>query len=379
MQDVDYNKLIEQFGCSYISNDQLDRMERLLQQPIHPWLRRGIFFSHRDLDMCLDLYEQGKPFYLYTGRGPSSESMHVGHLIPFMFTKWLQDAFNVPLVIQITDDEKYYNNDMSRVEIERIAIENIKDIIAMGFDPNKTFIFRNLDYYGDMYRVIVDISKHITMNQVKGAFGFDMEDSIGKWSFPTAQIAPSFSASFPHIFHGDIHVPCLIPQAIDQDPYFRMTRKVAPKLGYLKPSLIHSVFLPAIDGPNTKMSSSVSKGAIFLTDTDATIRKKVSSMFSGGGITKEKHMQHGANLDIDVPYQWLRFFLYDDDRFEYIGNAYSTGKMTTGEIKKELSDILIKMIGEHQKRRGMINDVIVSSFMTKKPLPPFCEALNRLN
>lgn len=40
-------------------------------------------------------------------QGPSSESLHLGHLVPFMFTKWLQDTFNVPLVIQMTDDEKY--------------------------------------------------------------------------------------------------------------------------------------------------------------------------------------------------------------------------------------------------------------------------------
>ena len=42
-----------------------------------------------------------------TGRGPSSESLHLGHLIPFHFTLWLQKAFKVPLVIQLTDDEKF--------------------------------------------------------------------------------------------------------------------------------------------------------------------------------------------------------------------------------------------------------------------------------
>ena len=42
------------------------------------------------------------------GRGPSSESLHMGHLVPFMFTKYLQDVFDVPLVIQLTDDEKYF-------------------------------------------------------------------------------------------------------------------------------------------------------------------------------------------------------------------------------------------------------------------------------
>ena len=39
-----------------------------------------------DFGLILDRYEKGQPFYLYTGRGPSSDSMHMGHLIPFMFT-----------------------------------------------------------------------------------------------------------------------------------------------------------------------------------------------------------------------------------------------------------------------------------------------------
>ncbi len=41
----------------------------------------------RDLHQILDDVEKGKPFYLYTGRGPSSGAMHIGHLLPFMFTK----------------------------------------------------------------------------------------------------------------------------------------------------------------------------------------------------------------------------------------------------------------------------------------------------
>jgi len=57
---------------------------------------------YSDFGLILDRYEKGQPFYLYTGRGPSSDSMHMGHLIPFMFTAWLQRVFDVPLVVQIT-------------------------------------------------------------------------------------------------------------------------------------------------------------------------------------------------------------------------------------------------------------------------------------
>lgn len=64
----------------------------------------------------------------------------------------------------------------------------------------------------------------VTMNQVRGIFGFTMESSIGKIAFPAVQAAPSFPTSFPHMFGNRRDIRCLIPCAIDQDPYFRMTR-----------------------------------------------------------------------------------------------------------------------------------------------------------
>ena len=56
-----------------LDNELVARIERVTGKRPHRFLRRGIFFSHRELNKILDLYEQGKKFYLYTGRGPSSE------------------------------------------------------------------------------------------------------------------------------------------------------------------------------------------------------------------------------------------------------------------------------------------------------------------
>lgn len=88
---IDYDKLIDKFGSQRITPELIARVERLTKRPAHHWLRRGIFFSHRDLTWILDQYEAGIPFYLYTGRGPSSDALHLGHLVPFMFTKYLQE------------------------------------------------------------------------------------------------------------------------------------------------------------------------------------------------------------------------------------------------------------------------------------------------
>lgn len=86
---VDYDKLVREFGATRISKELLKRFERVTGRRPHRFMRRGIVFSHRDLNLILDRYEKGQPFYLYTGRGPSSDSMHVGHTIPFEFTKYV--------------------------------------------------------------------------------------------------------------------------------------------------------------------------------------------------------------------------------------------------------------------------------------------------
>jgi tryptophanyl-tRNA synthetase len=86
---IDYDKLIQTFGSKKIDNELLERFEKLTGKKPHRLMRRGLVFSHRDLNLILDNYEKGTPFFLYTGRGPSSTSMHVGHSIPFEFTKWV--------------------------------------------------------------------------------------------------------------------------------------------------------------------------------------------------------------------------------------------------------------------------------------------------
>jgi tryptophanyl-tRNA synthetase len=80
---------------------------------------------------------------------------------------------------------------------------------------------------------------------------------------------------------------------------------------------------------------------ILLTDTPQMVSDKINKYAkSGGGATLEEHRSKGADLNVDIPYQWLRFFLEDDEELLRIGTSYKKGEMTTGEIKA----ILIKVI-----------------------------------
>ncbi len=367
---IDYDKLVRDFGCNRIDATLIERIERLTGRKAHRFLRRGLFFTHKDLDTLLNAYEAGESFYLYTGRGPSSESLHLGHLIPFQFTQWLQEVFDVPVVIQLTDDEKFLWKDLTLQECHRLAFENAKDIIACGFNPAKTFIFSDLDYISTMYPTVLKIQKAVTYSQAKGIFGFTGESNIGRVAFPAVQAAPSFPACFPVVLGTrGAKMRCLIPQAIDQDPYFRMTRDIAPRLGYKKPALIHSKFFPALQGSHIKMSASSTTTTILVTDTPKQVAKKINThAFSGGGATVEEQRERGANLAVDIPYQYLRFFLEDDEELARIGEEYAAGRMLTSDVKRRLITVLNEMLEKQQAARAAVTDDVVLRFMTVRQL-----------
>ncbi|KAJ2780480.1 tryptophan--tRNA ligase [Coemansia javaensis] len=358
-QAIDYDKLVQRFGTRRISSELLERFAKVTGHEPHMFLRRGIFFSHRELDKILDLHEQGKPFYLYTGRGPSRGSMHLGHMMPFMFCKWLQDVFDVPLVVQLTDDEKFlFKADLTIEQVYENSANAVREIAALGFRPEKTFIFSNLDYVGGaFYRNILRISRCITGSMSKATFGFGDSDSVGKMHFPSIQAAPALCSTFPSIFGARRDVPCLIPCAIDQDPYFRLTRDVAPRLKHKKPALIHAQFLPALQGSAEKMSSSIDSTAIFMSDTPAQIKNKINRYaFSGGRTSLEEHRQFGGDPDVDVAYQYITYFSDDDKEIAALAEGYRKGEISSGEMKARCIQVVQEVVGRFQADKAAVTD-----------------------
>lgn len=90
--------------------------------------------------------------------------------------------------------------------------------------------------------------------------------------------------------------------------------------------------------------------------------------FSGGQVTLEDQRRLGANTDIDVSYQLLRFFLPDDEQLESVRVSYSKGEMLSGEIKKLAIDTLTPIVLEHQEQRKLVTDVVLDQFMAIRKL-----------
>lgn len=139
--------------------------------------------------------------YIYTGRGPSSEALHLGHMIPFFFCSYLQKCFNCYVVVQVTDDEKMMRDSSLTFDVvDKYALSNIKDMLACGFDLSKTFIFLNSYYIGNVSRFSCEFERLITLSQLRATFGFEDSCNTGYVSYPPKQMQPAFYKFFPKIF-----------------------------------------------------------------------------------------------------------------------------------------------------------------------------------
>ena len=346
--EKDYELLIGEFGLKPLTWELLERIKKHTKE-LHFLLRRGIFFAHRDLDWLLDQYEKGNKFFLYTGRAPS-EKIHIGHLVPWVFCKWLQDKFDAELWFQFSDEEKFlFRPDLSFEQVQNYTYENMLDVIALGFDPKKTYFLVNTKHAGIMYKEACKVAKKITFSTVKAVFGFSNETNIGSIFYTAMQAVPCF---LPSILKGK-NIPCLIPLGVDQDPHFRIARDILPKLGYYKPAIIHAKFLSGLKAYGSKMSASDPDSTIWTTDKPEEVRRKIiKHAFSGGGGSIEEHRRRGGNPNVDVSFQWLYYFFEPDDKkIQQIHQDYISGKLLTSELKAYLIEKINAFLKEHQRRR----------------------------
>ena len=348
---VDYDRLIKKFGTQEITDEILEKIQSFTGQ-LHPLLEHRFFFSHRDLDWILNKYEKDEKFYLYTGRGPSG-MVHLGHLMPWFLTKHLQDKFDSNLLFQITDDEKFLFGNKTMDEINKNVYENILDIIAIGFKKSRTKIIVNSRHIKHLYSNSLEIAKRITFSTAKSVFGFTNSTNVGMIGFPPLQAVPCF---LPTIIEGK-PTPVLIPAAIDQDPYWRLTRDIAEKIGFYKPAQIHSKFLPSLQTTG-KMSSSNPETALFTTDEPKIIEEKVSNAFTGGQPTTALQKKLGGNPGICSVFSYLKFLFDTSGESNQRELKCRSGNLLCGECKHDLSNHSTTFISMFQERRQKAKDLV---------------------
>jgi len=334
----DYIRLIKEFGAKPITDELLKRFKH-----VHPLLILRHFYAHRDLDVYLDYHDEGLEVSIVSGRGPSNY-MHIGHLMLFRFVKWLQDELNSYVYIPLSNDEKYvFGKTRDLDEAYKYAIDNALDIIALGFSEKRTRIFISTRI-SEIYELSVRISRYLTYNTVRATFGLNDSTNVGVVFYAAVQAAHIL---LPTIKEGQ---PVLVPIAIDQDPYMRLTRDVAERLELMKPAAIYSKYVRGLTGE--PMSASKPETSIFTVDGPEDIKRKIWNALTGGQPTVREQRKLGGEPEKCVVYEWLRIFVYKDvkdARRHY--DACRSGELICGQCKRMLAEKLIQFLEEHRRRK----------------------------
>ena len=78
----------------------------------------------------------------------------------------------------------------------------------------------------------------------------------------------------------------------------------------------------------------------------------------------EEHKKNGANLSVDISYQYLTYFEEDDDKLEFIKEEYGSGRIGTGKVKGILCEKIEELLLNHQENRSKITDECIKKFMS---------------
>ena len=149
-------------------------------------------------------------------------------------------------------------------------------------------------------------------------------NAIGKAGFKKTNANPK---------HGTIEIKDATKDNYNEIKYHLLAlERQMGGMGLMQPASTYHQF--AIGMTGGKMSSSQPETTMFLNDSMKDIEKKIKSSFSGGQATVEEHRAKGGNPDVDVAFQYLRYFFEEDDNeLERIRNEYVSGDLLTGEIK----------------------------------------------
>jgi len=339
----DNQDLIKNFGAIPIS--------KLSETPDHPAFTNGVLASHRDFDKFFKALKKKEKCAILSGLNASG-TLHIGHKAVFDINLFFQKKYNLPVYIPISDDESYV---AGKVKTQEQALENskrlAKELIAYGFDPKNTFFIID-QIYTNIYNLAIKLSKKVNYSEIKATYGYKPVDNIGLHFYPAIQSAHIL---FPE--HKFKIKNTLVPIGPDEDAHIRISRDIASRAGYNKPAILHANFLPGINGD--KMSTSKPNTAIFLSDDEKTIRKKISKAFSGGKETLELHKKHGGNPEVDVSCIYLKALFLNKEEYKAIEDKYKSGEYLTKDVKKIFADKAIEFIKQFQSNLKKVDDKVV--------------------
>jgi tryptophanyl-tRNA synthetase len=341
----DYNRLYEEFG--------IQPFKPLLAQLPNPsmYMRRGVIFGHRDFERVLDSMKRREKFAVMSGIKPTGE-FHLGTLMTareiIYFQKQGATAFYC-----IADIEAYEDNKIPFEKSEKIAAGNVADLLALGFDPKRGYIYRQ--YKEQRVRdLAVLFGRAVTLATIKAIYG---ERNIGLYLSALIQAGDIL---MPQLEDFDGPKPTVVPVGVDQDAHLRLTRDLASKFrrkfNFISPSSTYHKIMKGLDG-SPKMAKRNPMSYFTLNENLESIAKKISNAFTGGRPTVEEQRKLGGIPEICPIYEICMYhFVEDDDELIKVYHDCKSGKLLCGEHKDQMTEIVLKFVKEHQRKRRRFVD-----------------------
>lgn len=291
---------------------------------------------------------------ILTGDRPTGK-LHIGHYVGSLKNRVeLQNSGDYETFIMIADMQALTDNARDPEKIRHSLIQVALDYLAVGIDPKKSTILVQsqipaLPELTQHYSNLVTVSRLNRNPTVKTEIRqkkFGQSVPVGFAMYPISQAADitAFKAT-------------TVPVGDDQEPMLEQTREIVRTFnsvynddilvepeGYFPPKGMGRI--PGLDG-NAKMSKSLGN-AIYLSDDEDTIQKKIMSMYTD---PNHVHVEDPGQVEGNTVFTYLDIFDLDKKKVQELKDQYSHGGLGDVKIKRYLNDVLQAELKPIRERR----------------------------
>lgn len=289
-----------------------------------------------------------------TGDRPTGK-LHIGHYVGSLRERVkMQESSEYDPFIMIADQQALTDNARDPEKIRRSLTEVALDYLAVGLDPAKSTLFvqsqipalAELNLY---YLNLVTVSRLERNPTVKAEIqqkNFNRSIPAGFFTYPVSQTADitAFKAN-------------LVPVGDDQEPMLEQAREIVRTFNSIYGEVLvepEGVFppkgqgrIPGLDG-NAKMSKSLGN-AIYLSDDEDTLKKKVMSMYTD---PNHIHVEDPGQVEDNVVFTYLDIFDQDTAKVQELKDHYRHGGLGDVKIKRYLMEVLNAELAPIRQRRA---------------------------
>jgi len=224
---------------------------------------------------------------VYCGYEPSGE-IHLGHLVTI--TKLLDLAkagFHIKVLL--ADWHAFLNQKGDWDFIKKQVTSWKKGFIAAGLREAEFIVGTSYQRATDYIDDVMQIAQLTTLNRALRSMqmvGRDMEHAkVSQIIYPLMQIVD--------MKHLKVD---LVQAGIDQRKIHMLGTEVLPKINCKTPVFIHTPLIPSLQGPGSKMSSSIPESMISIRDKAEDIKKKISKAYCPEAVVEDNPILSIAKL-----------------------------------------------------------------------------------